>query len=476
MRNRYAQIALTYTDRWSMRAWLILTAMLVAWLALTRQANFSERLPMLMLGGTACVFAATIVTSQVKEQIADPRSALTPGFRTPHLIVGGVLLTATTLGLASYIAWRSAHIEGGFGWPALRIWPPGYVAIVMISAAAMAWMGYLQSPPFIFCVMALGAVFVMPISEPLNWQTISGRAPVTACVMLALALASLIALWWRMALLNEEMREYHRLDSFSPNLKLSMTGDRFYRRSAAAEVGWFNEWLRGAGRIDRARNVLGASLMRRAAHWRLAISFARANPLFGALFGMMLLVMDYFGGLHEGKGEQGVLIAVPILIGLVVPMLIAGCTWPRRWYTLAQDALRPATRRQFLAEQGAAMGWELMSLWFWITVGALLPTIWYRPHWLLSATTLAMLALTAAEQVLLFAVFVWIARYRGTLFFTWTLTLLAVAAAGFLFVHEIGHADDRLRIPSPLVIAAVLVVALPVLVDAYRRWLRTDLD
>jgi hypothetical protein len=476
MRNRYAQIALTYPRRWSMRIWATGALAIIAWLGLSRHANAAEQFAMLMLGGTMCVFAAALVTSQLKEQIADARSSLTPNYRAPHLIVAGAALLATTFVLPLWLAVRFTQITGDYGWPPVHVWPPGYLAIVLLASAAMAWMGYLQSPVFIFCVMAAGVVFILPFNRPLNWETVSGRWPAATWVMLTISVAAFVALWWRMARLHEEMAEFHRLDTFSPNLKVSMTGDRFYRRSAAAEVGRFNELLRGASRIDRVRNVFGAPLARRAAHWRLAIGFARANPIFGALFGMMLLALAYFGGDRHDKSERGLLIGVPILMGLVVPILIAASTWPRRWYTLAQDSLRPATRREFFLEQGLAMGWELVNLWFWITAGSLLPTLIYHPDWLRSPTTLGLLTLSFAEQLVLLGVFVWIVRYRTAFLFTWITSLLAAGAAGYLFVHEIGQPDDRLHAPSPLVVIAVAIVALPILLDAYRRWLRTDLD
>src|SRR5207249_8897725 len=99
------------------------------------------------------------------------------------------------------------------------------------------------------------------------------------------------ALWWRLAVLHEEMREYFRLESFNSRLRVQMTGDRFFRRAAAAEADPFNEWVRAAHRLNHPPNVLAASLLRRARHWRLVIGVGRSHAINALVLGAAIVAL-----------------------------------------------------------------------------------------------------------------------------------------------------------------------------------------
>ena len=55
-------------------------------------ARYGEQLALFMLGGTLAGMFGAFVVAHAKEQLADARARLTPGFRTPHLVVAAAVL------------------------------------------------------------------------------------------------------------------------------------------------------------------------------------------------------------------------------------------------------------------------------------------------------------------------------------------------------------------------------------------------
>ena len=126
-RGRYAQILLTYTRPWPMRIWAAGVVAYFAWLFGVQRAPSHVQFGLLMLGGFLGAFAAMLIASHVKEQIADARSSLMPGFRFPHLAAAAALLVLSLVLLSVLTAYRVHHLPVVVGWPAVFVqgWLPG---------------------------------------------------------------------------------------------------------------------------------------------------------------------------------------------------------------------------------------------------------------------------------------------------------------------------------------------------------------
>src|SRR5216110_2029793 len=149
--NRYAQVALTYTRPWYMRLWAAFIGWFVlASLIFSRKADYAGQIAYLTIGGTIAAWGGAIIAGHAKEQLADARARLTPAFRAPHLIVAALVFIAGAIGFSAFIVFRLHQSPLAPGWPAVSTTTSGFIALVLLAAAAMAWSTHLQSATFIF--------------------------------------------------------------------------------------------------------------------------------------------------------------------------------------------------------------------------------------------------------------------------------------------------------------------------------------
>jgi hypothetical protein len=253
-------------------------------------------------------------------------------------------------------------------------------------------------------------------------------------------------------------------------LKVRMTGDPIFRRETRADTGPAEAIIRGAARLDRMANVFAAPLRARVDHWRIVIGMGRM-PQFVAV----LLTLMMASHLLWTRADKQWALALPMILSTIVPGLVVGAIWPRRWYALADESLRPHSRRSFIREQGAAMAAEYASVWGWITLltcglGLMLGD-WRDtlPKMLLA------LPLIASGQLLTFGVIVWVMRYRAGWLVIVPMLLSLLIALPLMIAG--GMIVDRGSVFLSMAGTVwLLLMASAVTFDAYRRWLVTEFD
>jgi hypothetical protein len=172
------------------------------------------------------------------------------------------------------------------------------------------------------------------------------------------------------------------------------------------------------------------------------------------------------------KASQTVL---PISLSVLVPGVIVAAIWPRRWYTLGDESLRPASRRQFVREQGAAMALEMGVTWLLLTTALYAGAMLLEPSRVLVSRLCQALPIIISAQILTFGAIAWVMRYRSG----W-LVVAPVFLATFtgMSVLVVGGALSELDRVQPMLLASVIFAAAGVGIafDAYRRWLTTEFD
>jgi hypothetical protein len=346
----------------------------------------------------------------------------------------------------------------------------GYLALILVVTSVLAWIGHLQNPASTLLLLPVCGPIFFARGQLLIGDIVSGKLPVVANALLAASIAALAGLWWRMAVMHEEMAEYGRILSPGFRLKVRMTGDPVFRRENAAGTTRLEAFVRNARRLDKPMHVADAGFWERVRHWRMVIGSGRTPLLVAVVLGVWTLAMPAIFNARRGE-----LVAFPLAMAIFVPGLIVAGVWPRRWYMLASESLRPVSRRRFILEQGAAMALELAATAAAITAavfaaGLLLDTRdrWASPLWLA-------LPLVAAGQVLTFGVLVWVLRYRSSWLVVVPMLLVAlidtiVMVATFALIeHRDVH--NILMFAAGFAVAGVVLTA-----DAYRRWLTTEFD
>jgi hypothetical protein len=477
--SRYAQIALTYTRPLALRIGIGFLAAYLAWVLCIRDANFAVQYSMLFLGGTLAAWVGPIISAHAKEQMADSRSRLTPGFRVPTLVVAALLFVIVVFGLPWLTIHRLHELPKGFGWPEVHATLGGFLALVLSAAVLLAWMTHSQSIAFIACAVGTTLIAMNQAGRDRVSEILAGGHPIDRAVLIAASLAALVALWWRLALMHEEMSEYWKVESFNTRLRVAMTGDRYMRRAAAMETGWLAAAMRGADRLNTPlANIFAASFWRRARHWRMVVANANANWSTSLVLAAMLMIIYFLVPDHSRDTQLGLLIIIPTIISLCLPIIMTATQWPHRWFVIAGESLRPsASRAAFLREQGAAMALEVANLWLWLTIGAFLCGLIIEPKLVLSRQVAGALMLSAAAQVWLFGFNIWMLRLRRSWFLNFGAMIPSIlAAVWFVFWQVNDWKDAMTRTPSPLWAGVMVIAGVSLTFDAYRRWLRTDLD
>src|SRR5690349_11299433 len=132
MRNRYAEVALTYTKPWPLRFWAVMATITIVWdlgLLVVAKPSSAAQMTMLLMGGLVAAWIGAMIAAHAKEQLADPRAALTPNFRQPHLVVSAVMFLALAVGLPLALAAAQEPME----WS--PVWPAGYLALVLLMTS-----------------------------------------------------------------------------------------------------------------------------------------------------------------------------------------------------------------------------------------------------------------------------------------------------------------------------------------------------
>jgi len=146
-----------------------------------------------------------------------------------------------------------------------------------------------------------------------------------------------------------------------------------------------------------------------------------------------------------------------------------------RWPMLGYESLRPVSRSAFLKENAAAIGLQVAEMWLMMAVMLLIEIAVLAPAVLGTANPWRMLAGTAIYQPLFFASF-GISLFRLRNIFS----LIALGLLyGFAFPLGIVFADVVVSIPvrwQVLIFVLMLVTSILILWEAYRYWLRVDLD
>ena len=164
--------------------------------------------------------------------------------------------------------------------------------------------------------------------------------------------------------------------------------------------------------------------------------------------------------------------------GYFFSMFFPAITVIGQWYqqhpVWGLELLRPVRRTRYLQVSGLtlaiwmAMAWAMQTLG-WILVAAIIavgvnwPKLWMS------------VLLTAATAFLLFAMGVWIMRYRSVALWILTLTLTTLVSSAFAGRFEFFNGAITNPVPAAIFLGVVVLIGIVICYDAYRRWLNTEL-
>lgn len=403
------------------------------------------------------------IGAHLKQQFANPRAKMFPGFARPHLLVGvGAILLLTT---------ASALIAA---WPS-NIPLLGLMAFILHINSLALWLGANPKPLPLTAFMA--TVLLLPtsgIGRALFVEITMGREPILAASMLMAHLFGLGVLVLDMAELDEDRLDYERVQAF--NMWDMRAGpQRAFNRNVAKSGNWlirFVSWF-ASHELERAtRRVEGRPINRLKL---LALGDNWPNPMalnlviFGAIvLGLVWVGRSWFGNEQIAKGMlmQG----IPMSMAFVWGSWLA---WMQRWPRLGYESLRPVSRQEWVWENGVAIAKTMVVnhvIALTLLTGILLAVL---PDFASSPKLWQTLVVVTAAQVAAFGLMSWVVSFGSVMATAFmTAPLVTAPAFGVLAISEKAEsaAVIVLCLSAGCIIFGVLMSRM-----AYTKWCRMDL-
>ena len=457
MPNPYIQVARTYLRRpfHSLSRSLFTSFILffsVIVLLLSGLSDKHEVLPIHLFPFIA-LFAYWAI--HVKEQFADTRASLTPGFRKIHGVVATIAAIVFVIILPGALATR-------IGWPSL-----GSVSISTFLFGIILW--YILRPSYTFFLfMVCGFIYMTqkPVFNAIE-QIFSGKEPIQAFIIISIGVILSITGIIRLFLLNEEIPEYHL------NIKKNRYGqtelsDLQWRKRDKSYSWW---WWR------RLVNRLGVRMIYHARHatdsyWSRMHRWNCSNrsvwyALFHATVINLFLILLYF--LTDGTFLPGIRIGVATL----VPVFLVNRQFNEKSRFMAQDIMMPVRRDAYLKQVGMSFATSQFIQWgvfMTVTVLLMFPSVAEpTPEFLIISISYSLMI-----QIGLFGLAIWTSSFRSTI-----MNFLFFISAFFLVIFTFMSAfKPQMTVPWwPLILGAVLAcLGLLLTWWGYRRWLAADFN
>ena len=488
MWQRFRLIALTYFTRtflllmFAVYALLPLPFLLAAYGLIPRPLSpairflvyqetdqFAERFGMLFSTVSWLGFVAFFVGAHLKQQFANPRARLLPGFAGSHLSVVMVLF-ATLLAWVVLLAW------GALGMSLL-----GCAAIAIHVGALGLWMGCRPSLLVfgLLNVTVLGSV-ISAVGRGLLMEIATGAEPILAMLLISAHVVSLVVLMNHLTWLSEDDPDYANVLPLNA-WDLRATSQRAFQRTMLANdnrsMAVLNAMELSAGAVlDRATAVPATTPRQRIALFALGEIYLPAPfSLNQYVIGPATSVLILMGGLYLFPTSMVMDFPSSFVIGFAVFFAwIRWMIWLLRWPRLGYESLRPVSRHEWVWENGVTIA-KSVALNHVATALIPLPIVAVLLPDALSAPTLwRLLIWSTACQVLVFGAFAWLTSYGST----WLLMICACIAGVTLLILTLTFMSAKLELNLPTIIGlSVGTAVLGVIVtrQAMKRWCRMDL-
>jgi hypothetical protein len=458
MFNRYEQVLLIYLRQW--QAWAYVGGWIAMFPLLDVLPSWWQRMMAFIFLSLAATGPAAVI-GEAKQQIADARASLTPGFRGPHVVVA-VALSLAAIVLMPLLTHRALDV------PLL-----GLTASVAICACALANLAYFQSITSVAVSMAATALLLPPTIREIGFAMLMGERNGSAVAVLAVASAILTWIFYRLAVLREGMGEYGRILGDRSDYAWSDARTVPRREALPASTSLLARFQLAATdrRLRAIRNVFAAHTRLRVRHWMLYGELSGPKWVAAGFVAALLTVMPWFVEGFDAAPDRQAVVAIGALISVLIPIFCVTATWMSRRRTMGYELTRPVPREQFVREFGLAVAQDLTEWWLWLTAAALVPVLVWGPA-LRVPDLLAMIVLSAGEQVLAFGILVSLLRVRSPRASDGSIMMSVVVVLAPIMVTA----------SIPRTLATTLAIALGVAAlgaaltyDAYRRWCEADL-
>lgn len=473
MIEMYGQILLTYVRR--PLFWLA-TALFLLFLLITLGANETaewRKLDLVFLIVPTSFFGFCL-TTQVKEQLADPRTLLLPAGRMPFLLVAAAMMGTL------FSCW-ALLVARGACYPVA-----GPLAFCLVNFTLLVLTSFIYSflLALLFLVFFLGALFAA-INPDLRAHCdliVTGESMLLVWSLIVGSAAVLVSMgaWLSKRRMENNGSAFGTdggIRKFS--LRTRQCPDHERRQPGMGASGLLQQ--ASARKFDMLKGRVGSGLWQRARLRRLnhgAFSFWVAAAPMVVLFLIFPLVQRLDDETPNLMMDSFLVYFIPYIFLMSMIQNI----WPR----LGVDLLRPAARNRMVLEQGLALLIDLFLVWVILLASMTASVLVWMPRYVTWQGVLLLLVSSASVQILTFGIVTFAGTFRSfvvLLLFIFPLAIVSKilwegcedaveAAATGLTASQFG--DDLAK--GLIYSSVVLVAGLAVTLFSYRRWCRIDLD
>jgi hypothetical protein len=464
-KNPYAQVALTYVRRpfssgknglLSVGAILLFILMVFGLGRIGHGQNFAvqQLLPL--------TFLYLFLVVHAKDQCADPRARLMPGFRRVHAAIAAAAAAVCGVLLPAAIAWL-------LEWHSI-----GFVALAVALLATILWMLLTMSGWVILPGLAVWCWLPTEVGRECVQQLVTGKFEPQAAALLAIGLALTVIGGIRLFRLNEDMRAYRWIKWELWRGRVEAIGPQFTDDPITKVV---KDWIveRHVARLTRHARQASDSRWSRVCRWQVGMvtGWTLWLSILGAAF-FIHLAYWWLPPKPTRGAAYGAIVVISYILALMPSTAIVGAA-VRRSGMFGYEVLRPVDRKAYVRQLGAATALNQFQLWLG---GSVVSVGWWLllgPQPFPAVTLAGVLLASAAFQVMAFAIVAWTALHR----WRW---LGVVAVMGLFPIGQIVLmrflASPLGQLPVELMWLAAAITALGLLLTyaAYRRWLLADVD
>ncbi len=280
-------------------------------------------------------------TIHVKEQFADPRASLTPGFRKVHGVVSTIVAFVSVIPLPALIA-------SPIGWQAL-----GFVSATTFLFGIILWAILRLGNNFII-LMVSGWIFTLFAPTQNSIEKIVSES--TFIFLGAGAVLSITGII-RLFLLDEEKPEYHLNLKNTIDGRTERSGSPWRKLETSNSLGLRRRFTnRTAARmIYYARNA-SDSYWSRMHRWNFSNRFVW-SALFHATLINLFLMLIY--SLANGT----FLPEIRIHVATLMPIVIVNKQFIKKGRFMARDLMMPVKRDAYLKQVGISFAASLFVQW-----------------------------------------------------------------------------------------------------------------
>ncbi|MFM9966504.1 MAG: hypothetical protein ACKV2Q_35450 [Planctomycetaceae bacterium] len=462
------QVALTYFTRKLLLLFLGIFGLItlpLLFIANSRSDPFARNVGALLPMIFFQAYVGFFLGAHLKQQFANPRGRLLPGFAGSHLLVA-------MLFFVTVVAWSVLPVVGKSGVSLV-----GFLAITIHLGALGLRLGCSPHPAGIAAFLLTIGLPATEFGRGLVTEIATGAEPILALALISAHVASLVLLLNHLVGMNEDDPDYSKVQSLNA-FDMRAATQRNFQRNASLNGNWMLSLLsaNAAGRLERAISIPATASRQRVALFGLGDNWPSPFWINVVVIVVLEVVLLLLGGRDRIQSSQSFRSA------LFLPMTISFALvwgqwmpWMLRWPRLGYESLRPVSRHDWVWENGVAIAKTIARNQVFVTLIQVLIVAFLFPKYLTEPSLWEALIWISGCQVLLFGICAWLTSYGSLL-----LMGLVIGPCFALLAAPWGIPLTPLQLGWGIPLTVCLSLGMSLLGwatcrFAFRRWCQMDL-